>query len=281
MGAESGEDVNMASRGRRRRRLSSQIFAFQALILVATLLLGVLLALYGAQRRLDRDYEHRALGVAQTVATMPQIKKAIASKDRSGIVEQLAESVRHATGVTFVVVGDRHGIRYSHPDRSKIGKPVSTDPSGALQGRPVLAVQTGTLGRSARAKVPLRAPDGRIIGFVSVGVLEQKVHEAVIDAIPIVVLYAAVALGFGLLASLLLSRRLKRQTFGLELGEIVDLVKEREAMLHGIREGSLASIRRTGSASSTTRRGGCSTCRPMRLAGRSPTSWAQAGSMTC
>jgi two-component system CitB family sensor kinase len=222
---------------RRRRRLSSQIFAFQALILVGTLCVGVLLALYGEQKRLDREYEHRALGVAETVATMPQIRKAVGRRDRTGVVEQLAESVRRATGVTFVVVGDRHGIRYSHPDRSKIGKRVSTDPSEALRGTPVLAVERGTLGRSARAKVPLRGSDGQIIGFVSVGVLEQKIHDALIDAIPVIALYALVALGFGLVAALLLSRRLKRQTFGLEIGEIVDLLKEREAMLHGIREG--------------------------------------------
>ena len=38
-------------------------------------------------------------------------------------------------------------------------------------------------------------------------------------------------------ASLLLARRLKRSTFGLELDEIAALVQEREAMLHGIREG--------------------------------------------
>jgi two-component system, CitB family, sensor kinase len=222
---------------RRRRRLSSQIFAFQALILVGTLCVGVLLALYGEQRRLDREYEHRALGVAETVATMPEIRKAVGKGDRSGVVEQLAESARRATGVTFVVVGDRQGIRYSHPDRSKIGKRVSTDPSEALRGTPVLAVEKGTLGRSARAKVPLRGARGQIIGFVSVGVLEQKIHDALIDAIPVIALYALVALGFGLLAALLLSRRLKRQTFGLEIGEIVDLLKEREAMLHGIKEG--------------------------------------------
>jgi len=46
-------------------------------------------------------------------------------------------------------------------------------------------------------------------------------------------------LALGVLAALGLSRRLKRQTFGLELGEIAALLQEREAMLHGIREGVL------------------------------------------
>jgi two-component system, CitB family, sensor kinase len=46
-------------------------------------------------------------------------------------------------------------------------------------------------------------------------------------------------LAVGALAALGLARRLKRQTFGLELGEIAGLLQEREAMLHGIREGVL------------------------------------------
>jgi two-component system CitB family sensor kinase len=46
-------------------------------------------------------------------------------------------------------------------------------------------------------------------------------------------------LALGVLAALVLARRLKRQTFGLELREIAALLQEREAMLHGIREGVL------------------------------------------
>src|SRR4051812_3449101 len=161
----------------RRRRLSSQIFAFQALILVFTLLLGGALALRAAQRRLDHDSELRALAVAQSVAAAPEVAQAVAAGNRGGTVQARAEAVRRATGTSFVVVTDRRGIRYSHPDRSQIGKPVSTDPSEALHGRTALAVETGTLGRSARAKVPLRAGDGRILGEVSVGILESAVRE--------------------------------------------------------------------------------------------------------
>ena len=40
-----------------------------------------------------------------------------------------------------------------------------------------------------------------------------------------------------MIASVTLARRLKRSTFGLELDEIAALVQEREAMLHGIRDG--------------------------------------------
>jgi two-component system CitB family sensor kinase len=228
----------------RRRRLSSQIFAFQAAILVLTLLLGCLLALRASQQRLDHDSEQRALAVAQTVAAQPEIARAVADDDRAGIVQARAEEVRRATGTSFVVVTDRRGIRFSHPDAALIGEQVSTDPGPALHGRMVLAVQTGTLGRSARAKVPLRLPDGAIVGEVSVGILESTIRAQLIDAVPVIVLYGAIALAAGLLASVLLAARLKRQTFGLELDEIADLLQEREATLRGIREGVVAVDRR-------------------------------------
>jgi two-component system CitB family sensor kinase len=219
------------------RRLSSQILVLQLLILTGTLLVGFALALHDIRGRVDREYEQRALVAARAVAAVPETAEAVAREDRSGVVQRRAEAVRRATGMDFVVVTDADGIRYSHPNPAELGRRVSTDPSEALAGRTVLAVETGTLGRSARAKVPLRAADGRVVGIVSVGVLEGALVKEVSGFLGAMALYLAVALGVGVVASLLLARRLKRQTFGLELDELASLVHEREAMLHGIREG--------------------------------------------
>ena len=219
------------------RRLSSQILVLQLLILTGTLIVGFALALHDIRGRVDREYEQRALVAARAVAAVPEIAAAVARADRSGAVQRRAEAVRRATGMDFVVVTDAAGIRYSHPNPDELGRPVSTDPSEALAGHTVLAVETGTLGRSARAKVPLRAADGSIVGIVSVGILEGALIEEVSGFLSAMALYLAVALGVGVAASLLLARRLKRQTFGLELDELASLVHEREAMLHGIREG--------------------------------------------
>jgi two-component system CitB family sensor kinase len=219
------------------QRLSSQILVLQLLILTGTLLVGFALALHDVRGRVDREYEQRALVAARAVAAVPEIARAVASEDRSGVVQRRAEAVRSATGMDFVVVTDARGIRYSHPNPAMLGRRVSTDPSEALAGHTVLAVETGTLGRSARAKVPLLSADGRIVGIVSVGILEGALLKEVSGFLGAMALYLAVALGVGVVASLLLARRLKRQTFGLELDELASLVHEREAMLHGIREG--------------------------------------------
>ena len=76
-----------------------------------------------------------------------------------------------------------------------------------------------------------------MIGEVSAGILEKQVSDQLLHELPSLLLYFAAALAIGVVASVTLARRLKRSTFGLELEEIAALVQEREAMLHGIREG--------------------------------------------
>ena len=219
------------------RRLSTQILWLQVAILTGTIGLGFALSVRRVRSDLDHEYEQRAVAIAQSLGADPAISAAVDAHDFGGVVQQRAEAVRLATGASFVVVADRDGIRYSHPNADNIGKRVSTDPSQALAGNIVTAVERGTLGRSARGKVPLRAPDNRIVGEVSVGVVEARINQRLTSELPTLALYAAASLGVGAAAAALLSRRLKRQTFGLELRDIADLLQEREAMLYDIKEG--------------------------------------------
>src|SRR5260370_16959197 len=59
--------------------------------------------------------------------------------------------------------------------------------------------------------------------------------------LPQLALYILGALALGGAGSVFLARRLKRQTFGLEPEEIARLLETREASLHGIREGAVAT----------------------------------------
>jgi two-component system CitB family sensor kinase len=83
-------------------------------------------------------------------------------------------------------------------------------------------------------------PDGRVVGEVSAGVQETDVSAEATGQLASLAIYLGVALAVGLLVAVVLARRLKRHTFGLELDEIAALVQEREATLHGIREGIVA-----------------------------------------
>ena len=228
---------------RRRRQLSSRILASVVGILLASTVVGFALVTLSQRRELQRDYQQQALQIARTFATMPAVRQTLLTGKPSqhGLIQSLAEQVRHATGARYIVVIDRNRVRYSHPLPAEIGKRV-TEPVIALDGRDHIGVDApGSLGPSANAKVPIWAPSGtRIIGEVSAGILETTVSGRLVSGLPALLLWFACALAIGVVASLTLARRLKRTTFGLELDEIAALVQEREAMLHGIREGVIA-----------------------------------------
>jgi two-component system CitB family sensor kinase len=223
---------------RRRRQLSNRILTSVVGILIASTLVGFVLTTLSERRDLDHQYRQRALAIAQTFAAIPSIQRAMVARTPAARreIQALAEQVTRETGASYIVVLDRRGIRYSHPDRRLIGKRVS-ERVIALDGRNHLGTDHGNLGISANAKTPLRAPDGQIIGEVSSGILEGRISDQLLAELPNLLLYFACALGIGVVASITLARRLKRSTFGLELDEIAALVQEREAMLHGIREG--------------------------------------------
>ncbi|MEV8229948.1 sensor histidine kinase [Streptomyces sp. NPDC079167] len=229
------------------RRVFSQVLLMQLAIItgVTVLVTGLFLAPLSAQ--LDDQAMRRALAIAQSTAAQPQISASLLTTEPrpDGAVQAATERIRRATGAEYVVVMDKHGVRWSHTDSSRIGEVVSTDPGAALAGRSVMEIDSGTLGRSARGKVPLLDGSDRIVGAVSVGIAYDSVRARLLATIPGLLAYAGGALAVGALAAYLISRRLQRQTHDLAFSDISALLTEREAMLHSIREGVVA-LDRTG-----------------------------------
>ncbi|MBV7700315.1 sensor histidine kinase [Streptomyces sp. TRM70350] len=229
------------------RRVFSQVLMMQVAIAAGVAVLATGLFLAPLSDQLDDQAMRRALAIAQTTAAQPQLAEELRTTPATadGPVQREAERIRRATQAEYVVVMDRRGVRWSHTEPSQIGKHVSTDPSDALAGQEVMEIDEGTLGRSARGKVPLRDGDGEIVGAVSVGIAYDSVRALLIHAIPELLAYAGGALAVGALAAWLISRRVQRQTRDLAFSDIAGLLAEREAMLHGIREGVVA-LDRTG-----------------------------------
>ena len=226
---------------RLRLSLASQILIFQLAIVLGALVLGAAASYLNESRQLDQRYEQRSLNIAQSVAGMPSVGDGLRDSDPSRTLQPLAEGIRKASGASFVVIAGANGIRYSHPNRSMIGKPIDEDYRTVLAGHTWVGVEHGTLGVSARGKAPIFDGQNRVIGIVSVGFLEGTLSEQLAAMLPQLAFYLLVALALGVAGSLLLARRLKRQTFGLEPGEIASLLETREASLHGIREGTVAT----------------------------------------
>ncbi|QEV20689.1 ATP-binding protein [Streptomyces alboniger] len=224
------------------RRVFSQVLVMQLAIAAGVAVLATGLFLAPLSDQLDDQAMRRALAIAQTTAAHPKIAEDLTSSRPTGDgpVQAEAERIRRASGAEYVVIMNKEGIRWSHTDRTQIGRPVSTDPSDALAGREVMEIDDGTLGRSARGKVPLRDSGGHIVGAVSVGIEYESVRARLIHSIPGLLAYAGGALAVGAIAAYLISRRVQRQTRDLAFSDISALLAEREAMLHGIREGVVA-----------------------------------------
>jgi two-component system, CitB family, sensor kinase len=225
---------------RPRIRFAHQVLILQIGVVVLVAVTGYGLAAWIQRGELRHQYGLRALTLARAVAADPVIGDAVAGGDPHGVVEQRAERIREATGAMFVVVTDRRGIRLAHPNRDQIGKRVSTDPSAALSGHEVVVIERGTLGLSARGKVPLYDHVGTIVGEVSVGFDAREIDRRVHRTLAIAAALGSGTVVLGVAASAAIGRRLKRQTLGLEPSELAELVQEREAVLHGISEGVLA-----------------------------------------
>ena len=227
------------------RKLSTQILAGQVVIVVITVAVGFVLFVRGERANLDNAYERRAGSIASSVAQIPDIRRCM--EDSVGCapnaIQDLAMQVMHATGASYVVIIDLNRVRHSHPMPALIGQQVA-EPIVTMDGQVHYTVDSGSTGRSANGKAPLYGPDGTMVGEVSVGMRESSVTATLIGELPLMAVWFGCALLAGLLVSIFVAGRLKRRTFGLELHEIALLFQEREAVLHGIREGMIALDKR-------------------------------------
>ncbi|WP_330181964.1 sensor histidine kinase [Nocardia sp. NBC_01503] len=246
----------MFSLGPRSVRLRTQIVLLQVAVVGLTLGLAFGVFAYVSGQRLSGEYGERALAIARTVASDPDVRTEVAryanlalrpgpqleDELAAGELERIADDARLRTGALFVVITDDAGIRLAHPERSRLGEMVSTDPSKALAGAEVVIREHGTLGESVRAKVPvLERGTGRVVGEVSVGISTEAVREQLLNDLRRAGLLIGGALLAGIAGSVLLARRWHGLTLGLEPSELAELVREQDAVLHGIGEGVVAA----------------------------------------
>ena len=182
-----------------------------------------------------------ALNVSKTVSMTGVVQQGLKHL-QSQEIQQYAESVRQATGASFVVVGDHEGKRYSHPVPERIGKyMVGGDNEQALvHGQSYISRAVGTLGPSLRGKVPIFSSAGEIIGVVSVGYLIETMRDVIQPYQQRLLLWIFGLFGVGALGTWLIAREVKRSIFGLEPYEIAGLYRERTALLESVREGIIA-----------------------------------------
>lgn len=192
---------------------------------------------------LENQIGSRALKVAQTVALISEIREDLAGGNlKESRIQGIAEKIRKEVGAQFVVVGDKEGMRYSHPFPEQLGEHmVGGDNRIALEeGRSYISRATGTLGPSIRGKVPVFDTEGAVIGIVSVGYLIENVNS-IIRGYQVKILSALVAvILFGIAITIKITNDFNKAILGLEPKEIATLFQEKAATLEAVREGIMA-----------------------------------------
>ncbi|MGW8702024.1 SpoIIE family protein phosphatase [Streptomyces eurythermus] len=220
------------------RTLAAQVFLFQALIMLLLVAVGaaalVVQGLYDAERS-ARD---RSLAVAEAFAHAPGTAQALRSPDPTARLQPVAEQVRKGSGVDFVAVLDKRGVRLTDRDPALIG----TKAQGvgrALLGESFTETFHGRPADAVRALVPVTDPSRRVVGVVTAGIEYENVGDVLVRQLPLLLGTAAGALVLATGGAALVSRRLLRQTHGLGPAEMTRMYEHHDAVLHAVREGVL------------------------------------------
>jgi two-component system CitB family sensor kinase len=216
----------------RRRPLARQFLVWQLLVVVILLAAVAVLAAVQSDAAFRETQGRRMLSVAEDVAATAGIRAGLVDRNVD-LLASFARSAENLSGADRIVVVDANRVVRSSPDPAELGTPFEVGGSTAFAGR----AWTGAADRTVVAEVPVIADDGRVVGVVSAGIRAPTLLEALAPARGEVAALLGLALALGVGGSLLLARRVRRQTLGLEPAEIVELVQRREAMLLGVKEG--------------------------------------------
>lgn len=224
--------------------LAGRMLAMQ-LAIMCVVLVGVALVSIAQSNARFKDTEgRRALNIAENLASSSGVQNAVAppTPETPGFIRQAqgtAEFGRSFSGSTKVMVvrADRRVVASTDP--------LPTSRIVRMQSQPTYlgSAWVGTEEETGDAMATAPIINEKTLetdGVVVVTRAYPTVAENLAAAMPNLLTYLGIASALGVVGSFLLSRRVKRQTLGLEPREITGLVEQREAILHGIKEGMLA-----------------------------------------
>jgi two-component system, CitB family, sensor histidine kinase DctS len=191
---------------------------------------------------LEHELGSRALAVARTVAQIEQIQYNVGKPDGMDVIQPVAEKIRLATNVEYIVVLDMNRIRFSHPLQERIGQRFEGGDEGpAFADHEYISRAAGIMGPSVRAFVPIKTDEGtRQVGVVVVGILTPTVSRLLAGIRSRFYLSLLFGIIVGLAGSIYLANNIKRTMFNMEPTEIARLLEERNSVFHSIGEGLIA-----------------------------------------
>jgi two-component system, CitB family, sensor kinase len=222
------------------RSLAGQFLVFQLLVVAIVLIAVAAVSVAQSTREFREVRGARMIAVAENMASTPVVRDRF---DDTGARKVLAPEVDRAvalSGAGLAEIIDPGGTVRVSSDPLRIGRQVDMDLTRADEGRAWFGELNIDGVHSLVGEVPILADSGDVVSIASVSERYPSVWELMGASGERLLFYLGLGAALGLLASWLLSRRIKRHTRGLEIAEIAGLADHREALLHSIREGVVA-----------------------------------------
>ncbi len=223
--------------------LKKEILSVNLLLIGLTLLLTLASTLWLTLRQSQQALENNLMNSAQVIARTPEVAGSLAAgQPSSRLLEFLDESIRQVSDIDVIVVADAAGVQYYYPDHRHIGS-VYAGAGGrrVLEGEPsFLSDDEDIEGAERCAFTEVRDSQGRLLGFVAVGIYMRSLSIIILRTLFRFFLIAAAVFGLGFLLSRKLSDKIKNSLLGYEPEAFLQLFYQREDILEALEEGILA-----------------------------------------
>jgi two-component system CitB family sensor kinase len=217
--------------------IAARLFVLQLAFITLLTTAATVWLIADARSDVDAEAAAKSMTVATSIADNPFVLESVASDDPTARLEPYAVDLMRDTETDFITIMTPDRIRLTHPDPAEIGRPFLGTVTPALRGQSFTETYTGTLGPSVRAVVPIEDAAGTVVAIVAAGVTVDNISAALASRLTIVLATAVLTILLGAVAAGLLSRYLRRVTWGRGPEEMARMFAYYEGVLHSVREG--------------------------------------------
>jgi two-component system CitB family sensor kinase len=225
--------------------LAGQLLVLQLVIVLVVLVAVAAVSVAQAQASFREVQGRQVIAAAEQAAANPIVRKHLLDPAQRAPLAAIVDGYRDQEDASWAVVAGTDRRVLTATDPAQVDHLLDLHGSDVLRGRGWEAVVSESGIGSVVAHAPVMAHDdatprgepAKVIGVVAVGANTPGLWQSLEGAVPNLLTYLGVATLLGVAGSLLLARRVKRQTLGLEPREITRLAEHRDTMLHGIKEG--------------------------------------------
>jgi sensor histidine kinase regulating citrate/malate metabolism len=222
------------------RSLAGQFLVFQMVVVTVVLVAIAVVSVAQSTREFREVRGARLIAAAENMASTPIVRDRFADPFAARVLAPETDRAAALSGAGMAEILGPDGTIRASSDPSRIRSRTDLGPSRADEGRAWYGDDDVDGVHSLVGQVPILSINGDVLAVASVSEAYPSVWELLSGAGRRLLLYLGLGAALGVLASWLLSRRIKRHTRGLEVAEIAGLADHREALLHSIREGVVA-----------------------------------------